>query len=992
MLVERGWVKYIRQAFSMKKWPNKAAWGRCGFIRTFRMGMWLAVMMGAWAGMPEARAQGDVSAVSFRVVESASGGVDVEWTRDGSSPWLLGWHVEAQRPDGEVVRLTKERVEAELFDSPSRVYRFHDADSSAWAGKRVSYRVVRVDPENREWASGFSSVEVEAKEKMAKAVVPESSPAKEVSRKADVGTRVRMSITNDGLYRVTAAQLAAVLQGSSTALVSQAIAQTNFVLTCGGSNVAWRAEEGGAAILFFGQAYRDVYTDRNVYWLDPGPGLGMISTDGTTASVAENPWFWETARMERNLNFSDYLPGGAEDDYFVWTGRQLTTPSTNWLWTTNVPVADIHPNVRTGTVTAYLVSAWDGAVELDNHTRLAAAGQWLDDRRWAGDERMVQSGAATNLTGTSIPVTVEMRRDADVTTTTVLIDALEVRYARRMKALNNQLLFRPESGTNTLTVRGFSTSAIRVWDVSSPLRPVEMATTVVQEGSEWRTSWSVSPASTGRYLAASAYLQPERIDGVSDGGWALPQAGAPHLVIASRALTNAAAALVEHRCGQGLSSRLVPFEELCDSFAHGRRDPRVIPRFLAYAQTHWTVPPVFVCLAGDGHLDYTDSFGQAVRRPNHVPPIQDRIPYSTTSGSTLKTIGLDNPLADTDGDGFPDLSIGRLPAQTSASLVQMINRIIAHESSDDWKSKVLMVSDKDVNDAFGQASARLAAHVSPGMSVQRLAHTASTSETAMRTNFIVAMNAAPSISVYLGHANNVGISSPYFFEHSYLRSYMSTLTNAARNPLLLAGTCMLNDFAQPHTNNRCLGKGFLDTAPGGAVAVWAAAAEATLPMAESTTASIFDNLFSTQQQRLGNLIQPALELQADSASPWIARSSVLMGDPGTRIRTYLFTEAWDEGYQSLGGGWRRLDWFGDYVPMGSEGWIWHNQHGYFYVADLSTPDSVWMYAMDMGWLWTGASLYPYLYRSSDGAWIWYNGATSPRWFYNLTAGYWESRP
>ena len=117
-----------------------------------------------------------------------------------------------------------------------------------------------------------------------------------------------------------------------------------------------------------------------------------------------------------------------------------------------------------------------------------------------------------------------------------------------------------------------------------------------------------------------------------------------------------------------------------------------------------------------------------------------------------------------------------------------------------------------------------------------------------------------------------------------------------------------------------------------------------------------------------------------------------MGDPGTRIRTYLFTEAWDEGYQSLGGGWRRLDWFGDYVPMGSEGWIWHNQHGYFYVADLSTPDSVWMYAMDMGWLWTGASLYPYLYRSSDGAWIWYNGATSPRWFYNLTAGYWESRP
>ncbi len=954
--------------------------------------MRLGWMLVVWAGLPEVWAQVDVPAVSFRVVESASGGVDVEWTRDAGPPWLLGWHVETQRPDGEVVRLTEERIEAGLFDSPSSVYRFHDADSAAQVGDRVSYRVVRVDPENREWASTFSFVEVETKEVDLPSMTLEAPPSKAVARQASVGTRVRMAITNEGLYRVTAAQLAAVLQGSTTAQVAQAISQTNFSLTCGGSNVAWRAEVGGAAILFFGQAYRNMYTDRNVYWLDMGPGLAMSSSNRATASVAENPWFWETTRMEKNVNFSEYLPGGVEDDYFVWTGRQLTTPSTNWLWTTNVPVADIHPNVRLGTVTAHLISAWDGAVELDNHTRLSVAGQLIDDRRWAGDERIAQSGAATNLSGSLVSVTVEMRRESDVTTTTVMIDALEVRYARRMKALNNQLVFRPEAGTNTLTVRGFTTSAIRVFDVTLPLRPVEIAATVAQEGSEWRASWTVSSASAGRYLATATFLQPEQIDGIRDGGWASPQTGAPHLVIVSRALTNAASALVMHRRGQGLSSWLVPFEELCDSFAYGRRDPRVISQFLIYAKAHWTVPPSYVCLAGDGHLDYYDSYGQAATRPNHVPPMVDRIPYSTSSGSTLKTIGLDNPLADTDGDGFPDLSIGRLPAQTAASLTLMINRIISHESNDVWKNKVLLVSDKDVSDAFGQASARLANHIPLGMVPQRLNHTMATAETTMRNNFIMEMNAAPSIAVYLGHANNVGISSPYFFEHSYLRSYMSTLTNAARNPLLLAGTCMLNDFAQPHTNNRCLGKGFLDTASGGAVAVWAAAAEATLPMAELTTTSIFDNLFSTQQQRLGDLIQPALALQADSASPWIARSSVLMGDPGTRIRTHLYRERWDEGYQSIGGGWRRLTWFGDYVPMGADGWIWHNQHGYFYATPSSTPDSIWFFSSDMGWLWTRQTVYPFLYRSGDAAWLWYNGATQPRWFMNLTASQWESWP
>ncbi len=101
--------------------------------------------------------------------------------------------------------------------------------------------------------------------------------------------------------------------------------------------------------------------------------------------------------------------------------------------------------------------------------------------------------------------------------------------------------------------------------------------------------------------------------------------------------------------------------------------------------------------------------------------------------------------------------------------------------------------------------------------------------------------------------------------------------------------------------------------------------------------------------------------------------------------------AWDFGYTDMGGGWRRLGWFGDYAVMGS-GWIWHNKHGFFYVAANSTPWDVWLYANDMGWLWTGNSTYPYLYRSSDSVWLWYNGSTSPRWFRNMNDSTWEWWP
>ena len=831
--------------------------------------------------------------VSLRVVAAAAGGVDLEWTRNAGPPGGPGWHVERQRPGGGALRVTDERVDAGLFDAPSCVYRFHDASVSARAGDVVSYRLVTVDPELREWPAPFESYVVEA--------VPEAAPpARATSRmspeipspavaKSSAGSRVRIVVTNDGLVRLTASQIAAALAGFDEAQVAQAIAQTNLALSCGGAPVAWRGEAAGAALLFFGQAYRDTYTDRNVYWLQPGPGLAMAFSNRATASVAADPWFWETARAEQNLYFMPYAPGGVEDDYFVWTGRQLTAPSASWSWTTNVPLTDLHPGVKTGTVTALLIGAYDGEPAFDNHTRLSSAGQLLDDRFWAGDERLAQSGVATNLGGASVSVTVELRRDTNVTTTTVLIDALEAVYARRLRAQNDMLLFRPEPGTNVLTVRGFSAAAIRVFEISDPLRPVEIATTIAPEGaSDWRASWTADPALAGRFLAAAAFSAPESIEGASDTGWGGPLAGAPHLVIAPRALTVAAAALVAHRQQQGLDSLLVPVEDLYDAFAFGHRDPRAIPRFLAYAQAHWTVPPAYVCLAGDGHLDYRDHFGQALTRPNHVPPILDRIPYDASPDGTRVTLGLDNPLADIDGDGVPDLAVGRLPAQTPAALTAMIDRIVAHENSDDWKNRVLIVSDKDADDAFGLAGDRLEAGVPAGMSVQRLRHAPATPATTMRTNFIQAMNSGSSLAVYYGHANNIGMSSPYFFEHSYVRTYMTSLTNLAQAPLLIAGTCMLNDYAAPHPDSRCLGKGFLDTATGGAVAVWASAAEATLPMAEATAIVIFHGLFVGDNARLGELIRPALSLQARSASPWSVRSSVLLGDPGMRIRTHLF--------------------------------------------------------------------------------------------------------
>ena len=117
-----------------------------------------------------------------------------------------------------------------------------------------------------------------------------------------------------------------------------------------------------------------------------------------------------------------------------------------------------------------------------------------------------------------------------------------------------------------------------------------------------------------------------------------------------------------------------------------------------------------------------------------------------------------------------------------------------------------------------------------------------------------------------------------------------------------------------------------------------------------------------------------------------------IGSPATSAVTILDNDKpldWENGCSELGGGWRRLAWFGDYVRVGLDGWVWHNKHGFIFIPPTATPTSIWMYTQDMGWLWTSQTTYPFLFRPSDGAWLWYSDSVTPRWFLNMQTGQWE---
>lgn len=138
----------------------------------------------------------------------------------------------------------------------------------------------------------------------------------------------------------------------------------------------------------------------------------------------------------------------------------------------------------------------------------------------------------------------------------------------------------------------------------------------------------------------------------------------------------------------------------------------------------------------------------------------------------------------------------------------------------------------------------------------------------------------------------------------------------------------------------------------------------------------------------GNIFNstPATIYRRAAASGWPA-----VGDSWNGRPTALWEPGWDFDHIHLGGGWRRLSWFGDYVPT-SGGWFWHNRHSYFFPTSTSIPERIYLYTMDMGWLFTRSDRYPYFYRFSDQCWLWYMpDSQHPRWFNNLTQGVWEER-
>jgi hypothetical protein len=91
----------------------------------------------------------------------------------------------------------------------------------------------------------------------------------------------------------------------------------------------------------------------------------------------------------------------------------------------------------------------------------------------------------------------------------------------------------------------------------------------------------------------------------------------------------------------------------------------------------------------------------------------------------------------------------------------------------------------------------------------------------------------------------------------------------------------------------------------------------------------------------------------------------------------------DSNTTSLGNGWYRSSWFGDFFGN-SGGWTYHLFHGWLYLHGTD-ESSLWMYDETLGWLYSGKSNFPKIYRNSNSSWLYDQSDATARKFWDYSS-------
>ncbi|MBT7861501.1 MAG: type IX secretion system sortase PorU [Gemmatimonadetes bacterium] len=744
-----------------------------------------------------------------------------------------------RQADGSIVLYDKVVVDV-VFDEPARV--------TGWPVKDIHFRSVYEsllinERQSRNWRR------------------PPPRPTRKIAQtgSSPVSGMIRVSVRAEGMYRVTAAELAEagadlsgidparirVLSGGGKTLglatrVSDGVRlQEQPSIVEGGSD---RKFSGDDAVVFYGEGperwdwdrgrrdyywRRNLYTRDNIYWIDLRSPTDAVRPEALSGSTGQAPSVVVDSHRqllheedERTILRQIYGMNSGYD----WYWESFNGNARNFPITMSHVVPDSAVDIRVG------FWGWTS----DTHSfEIAWNDSSLGTRGYAGSNANQIGVRARSGAFDGINILGLVHRSNSLTR----LDWYEVEYLRYLDGSDGVLAFnwpsvtdggpRVDAGTGAVTqfeMRGFAAKEgrPRVFVVSDELKEIVDFDYDEAAGSLVFQAGYDGEGRPPRYLAVQTPFmrRPSGLEVDTQQPLRDTTTGADDLIITHADFTDAAQRLADWRAadrrfGEPITTMVVDVQDIYDEFSGGLVDPMAIRSFVNHAYDHWAPRPAFVTLVGDGTYDYKNN--SATSHPNWIPPYQDG--ESTYDEWYVRVEGEDRG---------PELAIGRLPVATAEEAEAVVDKIITYDRGEPigpWQARVLLVADDLVNPAESGAyesyflidAERLARNMLPaGLDVTKLYIAdyplEGRTKPRARDEFIRLFNEGSLLLTYLGHGNPETLAHEQMF---LLTRDLSSIDNGGRLPFMYTAASQVGVFDDPERQS--MPEALLNMASGGVI-------------------------------------------------------------------------------------------------------------------------------------------------------------------------------
>jgi hypothetical protein len=621
----------------------------------------------------------------------------------------------------------------------------------------------------------------------------------------------------------------------------------------------------GGYIEFYGQALDTMYTGMNMYTVQVSTGTvnQLPEIDATPGSGAVAPVSYPYTLVVNNQKaYSSSAPGNDP-----WFATSLLTYTTSKSWNITFQVSGLADPSAPASLNLVVWGMTDFPHTPDHHLVVSVNGVKLADQKFDGTVEKIFNLTLPGgtLQAGSNTLTLTLPGDTGVSYDLVDLDKYSVTYPGMFQAQNGQLSF--SAAGDMFKVSSLPTGNVVVYRLNAA-GMARLDNVQVQASDSTYTANFAGSSDVSTYMVTTVdAMNAPVLVATSLPGNNLDQP-AQYLIISHPDFISGIAPLVQYHQSQGLTVNVVNVNDLYAKYTYGVFDPSAIKQYIAYAARN--LGTKYVLLVGGDTYDYRNYLGK--NSISFIPSLY------TATGPQTNFVPADPLFADVNGDGLPNLAIGRFPVRSSAQLTLMVNKTLAYTNKSFGQTAFFASDLNDGTVSFKDISSGLAASLPASWTVQSV-NMDDVGLATSRIQLLAAMNAGTALVTFTGHS----APTEWSFSDLFDNTYAAGLTNAGKPFVVMQWGCW-NTYVVDPVNNYLV-QALLFSGDKGAAAVLGATTVVNAS-SEQQLGGLLTPRIATAGMPIGQALQDAKSELAKTHPEMVdvLLGWTLMGDPALVIQ------------------------------------------------------------------------------------------------------------